>query len=259
MKPKVILLAAGRGKRFGKRTSLLPKCLIPIGDSGENLLQRYLRSFKEVGISEVVIVVGHLKEKIKKECRAVNHDLNIKFITNPQYKLGSIVSLFTAYDELNSNILIMDADVYFPTSVLKKLINSKKKSAFLIDPRSKSSGEEMMLMRRTSKPIAIAKKINPSLKVLGEATGILKLETKHALLLREILKDFVLHGNKSVEYEEAYTVLMGQSTLGYEAVGNIFWSEMDFEEDLKKILSGARDFSYSNIKTPNHKPYPHPN
>ena len=226
---KVILLAAGVGRRFGRRTKTLPKCLIPLGRSGENLLKRYLSSFRALGLEDIVIVVGHQKDKIRAQAKTA------RFIFNKNYRIGSIVSLYAASKELNDNCLIMDADVFFPTAVLKKLVRSGKKTAFLIDPRARSSGEEMMLMAKNGWPVAISKKIDPALNILGEATGLFKIGKQAAKKLKRILRDLIRQGKTGVEYEESYTKLMKNEKVGFVSVGNAFWTEMDFEEDLKKI------------------------
>ena len=231
---KVILLAAGVGRRFGARTKTLPKCLIPLGKRGENLLRRYLDSFRTLNLKNIVIVVGHQKEKIKKECRR-HPRAGIRFIFNKNYRRGSIVSLHAASKELNDDCLIMDADVYFPTAILKRLVQSGKKTAFLVDPRSKSAGEEMMLMAKDGRPAAISKKTDPKLKILGEATGFFKIWKKHAPFLGRILRNFISAGRLDLEYEATYTELMKKTSVGAVSVGNSFWTEMDFEEDLKKI------------------------
>ncbi len=230
---KVILLAAGRGKRFGKRTKTLPKCLIPIGPKGEHLLSRYLDSFRKLGLKDVVLVVGHLKSHVMRECRKHGDGLSIRFIENPRYKLGSIVSLHTAAGEFNDDILIMDADVYFETKELKKILRNKR-STFLLDTRSKSAGEEMMLMARGERPTQISKKVNPELRIIGEATGFFKVVKKDAVLLGRILNTMVRGGVTGVEYEDTYNELMKKITPAYVKIGG-FWSEMDFEEDLSAI------------------------
>ncbi|MBI4353553.1 MAG: phosphocholine cytidylyltransferase family protein [Candidatus Omnitrophica bacterium] len=240
---KAVILAAGVGKRFGKRTQTLPKCLIPLGDTGENLLQRAFGSFRKTGLKNVVIVCGHLREKIKEECRKSGKGLRIRFIENPDYRRGSILSLHKASKELSAGVLIMDADVYFPAEALGKLLASPKRSAFLLDAASKSSGEEMMVMAKKGRLVSISKRVDPSLEIVGEATGIVKLAKPDALLLKTILGDFVKEGRVDAEYEEAYARLMRRRKMGYETMDGFFWSEMDFEEDLRKILRRSTDVS----------------
>lgn len=229
---KVILLAAGRGRRFGKRTAGLPKCLIPLSKN-ENLLSRYLAAFRKLGLSEVVVVVGHEKERVIRACVEVGRGLSIKFLFNPSYKEGSIVSLARASGELDTDCLIMDADVYFESAQLKTL-HGAKKSSFLIDPRSKSSGEEMMVMAKKNRILRVSKKIDPGLTPLGEAVGFFKVSKKDAPFLAKTLKKMVRSGKTGVEYEEAYNELMKKRSVGFKTIRG-FWTEMDFEEDLKKI------------------------
>ena len=247
---KVILLAAGRGRRFGRRTAVTPKCLIPIGPHGENLLSRYLSSFRSLRLRDIVIVIGHEKEKIIRKCatlqrrvpacrtgrrrgRKKNPGLSIRFVTNPDYKKGSIVSLCSAESEMTDDCLVMDADVYFEARALKKLLRARRTS-FLLDPRSKSTGEEMMVMAKDGRLMRVSKKADPKLKVVGEAVGFFKIKKDDARQLAQILRKMVHSGKTGVEYEESYNELMKKVKVGFEKITG-FWTEMDFDKDLKKI------------------------
>ena len=235
---KVILLAAGRGRRFGKRAAKLPKCLIPLGKKGENLLSRYLHSFRKLGLRDIVVVVGHQKDKIIRECVEKGRGLSIKFLLNPDYEKGSIVSLFTASGELTGDSLLMDADVYFQTQQLKKLLRAGR-SSFLLDPSAKSTGEEMMLMAKNGRLVRISKKTARGLKVVGEAVGFLKLKQNDAGLLAQILERMVRRGKTDCEHEESYNELMKKRKVGFKKITG-FWTEMDFEEDLDVIARNRR-------------------
>jgi choline kinase len=233
--PKAVVLAAGVGRRFGERTRAIPKCLLPLG-GGRTLLSRYLDSFRRCGIRDVVIVVGHLERLIREACRRHGAGLRIRFVRNPDFRRGSVLSLHRAGRELDRDVLVMDADVFFPPEALERLLSAKG-SAFLLDPRSKSGGEEMMLMARNGRPVRISKKTDPSLSILGEATGIVKLERADARELKKILADFYREGILDVEYEEAYCRLLERRKIGTVGMEGLFWSEIDFEEDLEKVLS----------------------
>jgi len=232
---RVILLAAGVGRRFGRITSALPKCLISLERNGRHLLSRYLDSFRTLGLKEIVIVIGHGRQKIIQECRKKGKGLRIRFILNKDYKKGSVLSLYKASGAMNQDCLIMDADVYFPTSALKRFLDSRLKACFLIDRSSKSTGEEMMVMAKNRRPFAISKKLTPGLKVLGESVGFLKIDRKSASELRNILKGLIEAGETNVEYEESYDRLMKKIQIGAAPIGKVFWTEMDFKKDLDKI------------------------
>src|SRR3989344_4821516 len=140
---RVILLAAGVGRRFGRITNALPKCLIPLGRNGRHLLSRYLDSFRTLGLKEIIIVVGHGRQKIIQACHKEGKGLQIRFISNKDYRKGSVLSLYKASGAMNQDCLIMDADVYFPTYALKRLLDSRHKDCFFVDRSSKSTGAEM--------------------------------------------------------------------------------------------------------------------
>lgn len=232
--PKAIVLVAGVGKRFGARTKALPKCLIPLGSSGEVLLQRYLDSFRENNIREVVLVVGHEKGQIVRAAKKYGQGLKITFVENKEYRKGSVLSLHTAGKHLDREVIVMDGDVFFPAPMLGRLLDAKG-SAFLLGEGAKENGEEMMLRVKNGRPLAITKPPVPGLRPIGEATGIVKFSKEDAKLLRTILKEFERKGVVYVEYEDAYCRLLQKRRLGWVPTEGYFWTEMDFEEDLQKI------------------------
>ena len=261
---KAIILAAGVGRRLGKRAEGIPKCLIPIG--GRPLLLRTLASLGKLGITDRVVVVGHEREKIE---RLVIQDSTgigrVRFRVNPDYKKGSILSLWCVRDEfdsedqalpvrargvgasedqrlvsphgpsqMNDDLLIMDADVLFPDALLSKLVSSPHANAFLLDPRSDSSGEEMMLMVKGDRVIHIGRKVEGAYDLIGEGVGFLKLSHRDAPLLKEVLEQLVREGKDGCEYEEALEVFLQKAVVGYELVGTLAWTEIDFPEDIER-------------------------
>ncbi len=237
--PEAIVLAAGAGKRLGSLTRVTPKCLVPLSKDA-CLLKRYLETFRSLGLKEVTIVVGHQKEKILRAASKWGRGLKLRFVVNPDYCRGSILSLYRASHRLTRQVLIMDADVFFPAEALAQLIDSKESSAFLIDPRSKSSGEEMMLMAKKGSPWSISKKTDPSLDILGEATGIVRLDGPAARSLSKILDKFYRRDDLDREYEDAYCELLKQRKIGTVSMDGLFWSEIDFQEDLDAVSQALR-------------------
>ena len=59
---KAIILAAGKGKRFGEITKTLPKPLIKLGDN--TLIEHNILLLKKHGFNDLVINVSHLSDMI---------------------------------------------------------------------------------------------------------------------------------------------------------------------------------------------------
>lgn len=111
---RAILLAAGMGTRLRPLTENIPKSLIEI--NGEPLLERQIRFLNEIGIEEIYIVTGYLKEKFE----YLKEKFNVILIHNEYYnKYNNIYSMYLAKDFLGDSYVI-DADVYLSRNFLKK-------------------------------------------------------------------------------------------------------------------------------------------
>ena len=229
---KVIMLAAGVGKRMSAVTNIIPKCLIKVGE--KTLLERHLETISLLGIKDIVFVVGHFKEKIKETLDNTDNGFNIKFIENEQYTKGSILSLWYARDELNDDVLIMDADVLYHDRLLKKLAESSNKNCFLLDENCEDTGEEMMLFVKGDKVVGISKVHSYDCDFKGEGVGFLKLSANDCHKLKNILEKFEQAGKVNAEYEDSLHELLPHCTVGFESVEDLPWIEIDFEEDIER-------------------------
>ncbi|HLA37419.1 MAG TPA: NTP transferase domain-containing protein, partial [Candidatus Brocadiales bacterium] len=227
-----IILAAGVGKRLMPITGQRPKCLIEIG--GKTLLDRYLESLKESSITEVTFVLGHLREMILSRLKEAENTFKTHYVYNENYTRGSITSLWEARERLQGNVLIMDADVLFHPTLLKRLLESPKKSCFLLEEDFTDTGEEMKLFVQGERVAAISKKNVLKTPLVGEGVGFLKLAGEHCPQLRNTLEDFIREGRLDAEYEEALDRLLPHCEVGYEPVDGLPWIEIDFEEDIRR-------------------------
>lgn len=229
---QAIILAAGVGKRLMPLTSERPKCLIEIGQ--KTLLERYLETLRELGITRVTFVLGHLREAILERLKGLDKGFKFHYIFNEEYRRGSITSLWRARDSLKGDVLIMDADVLFHPRLLEKLVSSPKSSCFLMDENFSDSGEEMKLFVQGERVIAISKKNTVKSQSVGEGVGFLKLSREHCPILKKVLENFIKEGHLDAEYEEALDRLLRHCDIGCEKVDGLPWIEIDFMEDIER-------------------------
>jgi choline kinase len=226
---RAILLAAGSGRRLGRPS---PKCLVDIG--GMTLLTRALWALAGAGVTKVWVVVGYRHELIAEELRQQPASVSVVCVKNEAFLRGSIRSLWTAREAMSGEVLVMDADVLFPLQLLRRLVYSPHSNCVLGDPRSSFSGEEMMLTVHGNRIWDITRGVCDPAHVLGEGVGFYKLGPSAANTLQGLLDEWVASGRDHEEYEEVFRVLFKSCIFGYELVGDLPWTEIDFPEDITK-------------------------
>lgn len=121
---KVIILAAGEGKRLRPLTLEKPKCLVKL--FGKSILEWQLKTLTECGIKNISIVRGYKKEKINFP--------KIKYFTNENYDSTNMVeTLFCAEKEFDEPCIISYGDIIYQKNILKKLIEDPNDFSIIID------------------------------------------------------------------------------------------------------------------------------
>ena len=228
-----IILAAGVGRRLAPLTDGQPKCLLTVG--GRSLLERMLETVEAVGLSEALVVVGHCQEQIRNRIGSRFGALPVRYVENPDYTKGSLLSLWHARDALHSRALVMDADVLFAPELLKRLVDSPLPSALLLDRSFMDTGEEVKLYARGFRVVAMGKKVTPPAHdVVGEGVGFFKCGASHAVALRACLEEVRREAGEWTEYEEALDRFLRRVEVGWVDATGLAWTEIDFPEDLSR-------------------------
>ena len=109
---KAIILAAGRGERFGEITKTMPKPLIKLGDI--TLIEHNILLLKQHGFNDLVVNVSHLSDMIINFLgNGKKYNVNIKYsIEKPEpYETGGGIQ--NALHLLGgSPFLVINADIY---------------------------------------------------------------------------------------------------------------------------------------------------
>jgi choline kinase len=229
MTVQAILLAAGSGRRLQRPA---PKCLVEIG--GMTLLTRTLRALAALGVRQAGVVVGYRDDLIDVELQRYPPAVPVAYFKNDAFLRGSVRSLWVAREALQGPVLIMDADVLFPVSLLERLLLSSHANCVLADPRSSFTGEEMMLTGFGDRVWDITRGVLDPAHIIGEGVGFYKLDHAAAQSLRSLLDEWMTSGRDGEEYEEVFRVLFKTAVFGYELVGDLPWTEIDFPEDIHK-------------------------
>ena len=228
-----IILAAGVARRLAPLTDKTHKALLAVG--GRPLLSRMLAALSDVGIRETLIVVGHCADQVRAVGGTRLGRMAIRYVENPQYAKGSVLSLYAARAFLAEPALVMDADVLFPREMLRRLLAIPAPSALLIDRGFSDTGEEVKLYTRGERVIALGKKTVPeAFESVGEGIGFFKCGAAAGPEFVTALEHVIATGDGLNEYEDALHSLLQRVHVGWVDVTGLPWTEIDFAEDLRR-------------------------
>jgi choline kinase len=231
---KAIILVAGVARRLAPLTDHTHKCLLPV--SGRSLFDRMLDALAASAVEEAVVVVGHCQDQVRAEGGARRGGMRLRYVFNPEYQKGSILSLWAVRDVLReSPTIVMDGDVLFPARFIGGLIAAPAPSALLIDRSFTDTGEEVKLYTRGDRVIALGKKfVPPRWDTVGEGIGFFKCDPAHADTYIRLLGESIGETGGVNEYEDALNRLLAQVPVGWVDVTGLPWTEVDFVEDLRR-------------------------
>jgi choline kinase len=230
---KAIVLVAGVARRLAPLTDKTHKALLPVG--GRPLLDRMLGALAELGVRETVLVVGHCAEQVRRLAGDRRGRMAVRYVDNPDYTRGSVLSLYAARAHLTEPALVMDADVLFPRELLRRLLAAPAPSALLLDRGFQDTGEEVKLYTRGDRVIALGKKVVPEVwETVGEGVGFFKCGAEAGPEFVRLLRKVIEEGDGLNEYEDALHMLLGTRHVGWVDATGLPWTEIDFAEDLRR-------------------------
>ena len=234
----VIMLAAGRGTRLsGGSNDLPPKSLLQFG--GKSLLCRHLEAMRSAGADKLTLILGYRADDIRAELAAIGVGGWVETLFNPRYCEGAVVSLWTGRQVLcnGADVLLMDADVLYDASVLRRLTGSPHRNCLLIDRDLEPGEEPVKICLRGGRIVEFGKIVEGDFEVIGEWPGFLRLEPNMAKKLAAATEAHVAAGRHEEPYEPAIRdVLLAEvaNPVGCEDITGLPWIEIDTPEDLRR-------------------------
>jgi choline kinase len=228
-----VILAAGIARRLAPITDKTHKALLTVG--GRPLLLRMLGALADAGIRQTVVVIGHCGDQVRAVAGSRLGRMAIRYVENPEYAKGSVLSLHAARAHLAEPTLVMDADVLFPREFLRRLLAVPAPSALLLDKGFADTGEEVKLYARGDRVIALGKKVVPEAwDTVGEGVGFFKCGAEAGPELVRAMEHVIASGGGFNEYEDALHILLQRAHVSWVDVTGLPWTEIDFAEDLRR-------------------------
>ncbi len=163
-----LVLAAGKSTRMGRT-----KALLPLG--GETFVSRIVRTFREAGVNEVVVVVGHDAERVSEALRRLEPPPRI--VLNPEYESGQLSSILAGLRVVDRPgvtamlLTLVDVPLVSGATVGAVLEHYRASAAPVVRPVSGSLHGH---------PVLIDRRLFPLLRAADPATGIKPIVREHA-------------------------------------------------------------------------------
>jgi L-glutamine-phosphate cytidylyltransferase len=126
---KVIVIAAGRGRRLMPYTDQMPKCLVPVDH--RSILQIQLEGLRAAGVRDVVVIRGYLGDVLEARRGELGE---VRFVDNPDWEHNNILeSLFCAEAELDGPVYLTYSDIIYTPQVVATLAAAPGEVGLVID------------------------------------------------------------------------------------------------------------------------------
>lgn len=226
---KALILAAGLGTRLAPITDDRPKSLVPVNN--KPILVKQIENLYKNGIEDIYIVSGYksevLEEVIYKLWPSITIIKSIDYaVTNNMY--SAYLGLRTMFPNgINETFLMMNADVFFDSTIITSLINDVSQNAIAVDI-GRYIEESMKVIEKDGRLVEISKTI-PVEDALGCSIDVYK---------------FSISGGNAF-YNQCVKYIEMQNKLN-------LWSEVALNDALKETVFTATPVCGRWVEIDNH-------
>lgn len=253
---KALMLAAGIGARLDEGPDHPPKVLLKF--AGKTLLERHVKILRHLGVVGIVMVTGYRAGDIHQAIAELGAGDYIETVHNPDFTLGSVISLWTARQALTSgdDIIFMDADVLYDHRLLRPLVETEHANCLLMDREVRPGEDPIKICIRDGEIVDFHKRVTNAHDHWGEWPGFLRISPAIGRRLVEVMGGYVDAGQTMKIYEEAFRDVLVAEPPGTFAIADITglpWGEIDYQVDLARarqvVLGRLREIEESQEKT----------
>jgi len=217
---KAVIMAGGKGTRIASITQdEIPKPMLTVG--GKPILEHQIECLKKSSVDEIIIITGHLGEKIKEYFEDGNKfGIAIKYIEeDPNKPLGTAGSLYYLKDEIQDDFVLIFGDVFLSVD-FNKMIEFHKKNrsdaTLLTHPNSHPFDSDLITTDSKDRVLAFDSKNNTrnydyknivnsgvyafSPRIFGYIEEPKKIGLEHGVIAKMLDSGDRVYSYKSTEY-----------------------------------------------------------
>lgn len=235
-----LLLAAGTGTRLQPLTLNVPKCLTEVG--GIPILERLVNNLRAQGFNRLIVVIGHLGDRIQEFLQQHAGDMQVDYVTNPDYRTtNNIYSLWLARQQIREPFLLVESDLVFETGMLDDMLQPDKMAISRMLPWMNGTTVELGGELRLKQRVTAFRMGDAPCQDSSDPARQYKTVNLYSVSLdswskiEQGLSRYVSAGRLGEYYEVVFAELVADGALSFDAV--FFdadrWYEIDTRADLR--------------------------
>lgn len=240
-----LLLAAGTGSRMYPLTRNMPKCLTMV--NGVPILDRLVACLNQQGFKRLVVVTGHLENRIREFLGNRAGNMTIDYIFSPLYEVtNNIYSLWMAREIINEPFLLIESDLVFHASLLDDMLYPDRIAVARMQPGMNGS---TVTVNQFNQVDAFQNSAEYSAdKTRYKTVNIYSLSLSSWQGIAARLDQYISAGRVNDYYEAVFAEMVADRCLSLQTVyaDSTPWYEIDTIADLAKA---EKLFSADRYKT----------
>jgi choline kinase len=241
---RVIILAAGQGKRLLPLTAEVPKALLDI--HGRTLIARQIEAFASAGLRDFVVVTGYGASRMETEISrlAAANGVSIRTVYNPFYAVAdNLASCWLARHEMTGDFIQVNGDNVFRRDLVDRLLAAPAAPVTVaINHKEAYDADDMKVMLDAGRLTEIGKTL-PVDTVDGEAVGFYIFRGEGVAAYVATLEASM---REPLGLRQWFPAAVGSLAKRIDittvAITGIRWCEVDFPVDLQQARQFAAGF-----------------
>ena len=233
---RVIILAAGQGKRLLPLTADIPKALLDI--HGRTLIGRQIDAFAACGLKDFVVVTGYGAGRMEDALAAIaaQRGVSIKTVFNPFYAVAdNLASCWLARREMTGDFIQVNGDNVFRADLVERLLAASAAPVTVaVNHKDSYDADDMKVMMDGGRLTEIGKML-PAGTVDAEAIGFYMFRgagvQAYAGMLERAMRD---PSGLRQWFPSAVGSLAKSMDITTVTINGIRWCEVDFPIDLQQ-------------------------
>lgn len=233
---RVIILAAGQGKRLLPLTAEVPKAMLDIG--GMPLIERQIEAFAQCGIRDFAVVTGYATALVEQALAAISRRLgvSVRTVFNPFYGVAdNLASCWLARGEMTSDFIQVNGDNVFRRDLVERLLSAPPQAVSVaINRKEEFDADDMKVMLDGERLTEIGKTL-PADTVDAEAIGFYVFrDGGPAAYVRQLEEAIQEPEALRRWFPSVVGALAKKMDVHTISITGLQWSEVDFPVDLQR-------------------------